>query len=96
MCPVSVDLGRDAKDSRLGVVQQSWHIRNGRILVSFSSTSFLLDNGLKSSTWSDIAFFFSKNPSCISFLKVSIAKVLVRDSLRSANLGISKYFKAAS
>ena len=41
-------------------------------------------------------FFTSKKPLCISLLNVYIATVLVRDSLLSASLGISKYFKAVS
>ena len=40
--------------------------------------------------------FNSKKPLCLSLLNVSIANVLVGDSLLSASLGISKYFKAVS
>jgi len=54
-----------------------------------------MNDGLKSSIWSDIAFFLKEIIMSLT-ANVSIANSLVRDSLHSESLGISKYFKAAS
>ena len=75
-----------------------------RNLDIYGIAEYLSLSVLQVSSWIaalDLAFgltllFNSKKPLCLSLLNVSIVNVLVRDSLLTASLGISKYFKVVS